>query len=155
MKILHLCWTTFGNNITYWKKLPSRLRVNDLNVSFDQRLIGPCNYKHLSYKVSLPHRLKDSVHKITPASCRPDLYVVSEPESRERRPWAHAPMFITMSGAQAWKSNHIPKVWDEIVFHTQWWFLASDYDFLLFESDFRYFCGIFYLVFRKKALWKK
>ena len=30
MKILHFCWTTFGNKITYWKKLPSRLRVNDL-----------------------------------------------------------------------------------------------------------------------------
>ena len=22
------CWTTFGNNITYWKKWPSHLRVN-------------------------------------------------------------------------------------------------------------------------------
>ena len=28
MKILHLYWTTFGNKITYWKKWPSRLRVN-------------------------------------------------------------------------------------------------------------------------------
>ena len=27
MKILHFCWTTFGNEITYWKKWPSRLRV--------------------------------------------------------------------------------------------------------------------------------
>ena len=27
MKILHFCWTTFGNKITYWKKWPSRLRV--------------------------------------------------------------------------------------------------------------------------------
>ena len=28
MKILHFCWTTLGNKITYWKKWPSRLRVN-------------------------------------------------------------------------------------------------------------------------------
>ena len=27
MKILHFCWTTLGNKITYWKKWPSRLRV--------------------------------------------------------------------------------------------------------------------------------
>ena len=27
MKIWHLCWTTFGNKIRYWKKWPSRLRV--------------------------------------------------------------------------------------------------------------------------------
>ena len=30
MKILHLCWTTFGNKIRYWKKWPSRLRVKGL-----------------------------------------------------------------------------------------------------------------------------
>ena len=30
MKILHLCWTTFGKKITYWKRWPSRLRVNTL-----------------------------------------------------------------------------------------------------------------------------
>ena len=29
MKIIHLCWTTFGNKIRYWKKWPSRLRVKD------------------------------------------------------------------------------------------------------------------------------
>ena len=28
MKILHFCWTTFGNKITYRKKWHSRLRVN-------------------------------------------------------------------------------------------------------------------------------
>ena len=28
MKILHFCWTTFGNKITHWKKCSSRLRVN-------------------------------------------------------------------------------------------------------------------------------
>ena len=26
--VLHFCWTTFRNKITYWKKWPSRLRVN-------------------------------------------------------------------------------------------------------------------------------
>ena len=31
MKILHFCWTTFGNKITHWKKWPSRLRVKDKN----------------------------------------------------------------------------------------------------------------------------
>ena len=30
MKILQICWTTFGNKITYWKKWPSRLRVDTL-----------------------------------------------------------------------------------------------------------------------------
>ena len=30
MKILQICWTTFGNKIKYWKKWPSRLRVKDL-----------------------------------------------------------------------------------------------------------------------------
>ena len=27
MKILHFCWTTLENKITFWKKWPSRLRV--------------------------------------------------------------------------------------------------------------------------------
>ena len=31
MEILHFCWTTFGNKITYWKKGLSRLRVNLLS----------------------------------------------------------------------------------------------------------------------------
>ena len=37
MKILHFCWTTLGNKMTYWKKLPSRLthwgRVTHICVS--------------------------------------------------------------------------------------------------------------------------
>ena len=28
MKILHFCWTTLETEITFWKKWPSRLRVN-------------------------------------------------------------------------------------------------------------------------------
>ena len=27
MEIFHLCWTTFGNRITYWKKISNPLRV--------------------------------------------------------------------------------------------------------------------------------
>ena len=37
-KILHICWTTFGNKIVYWKKWPSSLRVKYSNdISYQKR----------------------------------------------------------------------------------------------------------------------
>ena len=54
MKILHFCWTTLGNKITYWKKWPSCLRVNHqkqisqagISNCIPQNTVG-CNYLSL------------------------------------------------------------------------------------------------------------